>query len=323
MDSIYAQNLDPEDFEVICIDDASTDNTLEILHREQKVRLNLRVLHHETNKRQGGGRNTGMAAAEGNYLMFLDHDDIYLPNSLTEVVATLQKQHCLPDILMCDYITNTDSSKSLHYSSNSRQMMTGGQFMDTQQVPWVPWLCAFRTQFFRHHSRQFRECVLFEDTDFVLGCFARANSVFYSPIPLICYSVPGSRKGQTTSSNMIQLIDQRFQLLDAIKNDINDLSSSNDHINDIELSIKALSNHYIFAYRCVILEIWWRCCYLQRIALLKQHPIQYNRIPKGKNEIIAFAISYLPNTTNLLVSLIKPALYAMLYIRRIVKNRRK
>ncbi len=57
LDSIYSQGLDPEDFEVICVDDCSTDNSVEVLRGYCYAGAhpgNLRVVRHLVNKRQGG-----------------------------------------------------------------------------------------------------------------------------------------------------------------------------------------------------------------------------------------------------------------------------
>lgn len=55
IDSIYNQGLAPDEFEVICVDDCSTDATPRVLHELAALRPNLTVLRHNVNKRQGGG----------------------------------------------------------------------------------------------------------------------------------------------------------------------------------------------------------------------------------------------------------------------------
>lgn len=54
LDSIYSQHLDSTQFEVLCIDDCSTDNTAETITRYSKNKNNLRLISHSINKRQGG-----------------------------------------------------------------------------------------------------------------------------------------------------------------------------------------------------------------------------------------------------------------------------
>lgn len=65
LDSIWLQNVDKDLYEVICVDDCSTDNTREWLRKQQELHSNLHVVLHDVNKRQGGARNTGMRNALG------------------------------------------------------------------------------------------------------------------------------------------------------------------------------------------------------------------------------------------------------------------
>ncbi len=74
LDSLIAQNLD--DYEIIAVDDCSTDNSLDILREyERKNPEIIRVIHSEVNKHQGGAKNIGMKAALGEWIGFIDADD--------------------------------------------------------------------------------------------------------------------------------------------------------------------------------------------------------------------------------------------------------
>lgn len=71
LDSIEEQIAEDKRFEIIVVDDASTDNTLERLktHIEHNGLDNVRLLHHKKNKRQGGARNSALDIM-GGYLLF-------------------------------------------------------------------------------------------------------------------------------------------------------------------------------------------------------------------------------------------------------------
>ena len=75
MDSIFAVGLEEADFEVIAVDDCSTDNTLELLQEYSERHSNVKVLHQTVNKRQGAARNRAIAEADGEYIAFVDADD--------------------------------------------------------------------------------------------------------------------------------------------------------------------------------------------------------------------------------------------------------
>lgn len=70
LESLLNQDLD--NYEIICVNDASTDNTLGLLQEYERKYPNIRVISHECNKRQGGARNTGIKNARGRYIGFVD-----------------------------------------------------------------------------------------------------------------------------------------------------------------------------------------------------------------------------------------------------------
>lgn len=98
--SCIDENL--HDYEVIVVHNASTDRTGELIQRsiighEQRFR----IIENKKNEGLGEARNIGIKNAKGDYLMFLDGDDWYEPNALSDV-ATLLSKHT-PDVLVFNY----------------------------------------------------------------------------------------------------------------------------------------------------------------------------------------------------------------------------
>ena len=83
-------NQTHKDFELIVVDDCSTDNTEEVIKAFHDSHLC--YIRHDKNRRLPAARNTGMKAAQGKYLAFLDDDDEWLPDRLKlQVEAAEQK----------------------------------------------------------------------------------------------------------------------------------------------------------------------------------------------------------------------------------------
>lgn len=100
MDSLVNQTL--EDYEIIAVDDASTDNSLEILRSyEKRFPDRVRVLAHEVNKRQGGAKNTGLRAARGEWIGFIDSDDWVSADYYEKLLAKARETGA--DLVGCDY----------------------------------------------------------------------------------------------------------------------------------------------------------------------------------------------------------------------------
>jgi glycosyltransferase involved in cell wall biosynthesis len=85
LDSVFAQTF--QDFEVIAVDDASTDGSLALLRGVQDPRL--RIIALETNVGPGGAAQRGMDAALGEYIIRVDADDIMFPDRFAAQVAVL------------------------------------------------------------------------------------------------------------------------------------------------------------------------------------------------------------------------------------------
>jgi glycosyltransferase involved in cell wall biosynthesis len=87
IDSVLNQTF--EDFELIIVDDASTDSTEKVVNSYTDNRL--RFLQHEINKNGSAARNTGIKASEGDYIAFLDSDDEWHPEKLEKQIQQLNE----------------------------------------------------------------------------------------------------------------------------------------------------------------------------------------------------------------------------------------
>lgn len=92
MHTLVNQTIGIENLEIILVNDASTDNTLEkLLEWEKKYPDNVMVITYEENIRQGGARNVGMNYATSEYIGFVDSDD-YIQFDMYEVLYNKAKE---------------------------------------------------------------------------------------------------------------------------------------------------------------------------------------------------------------------------------------
>ena len=93
--SVFAQNYPY--IEIIAVNDGSTDNSLVVLQRHM---MDSGIIINQTNTGVAAARNNGITRAKGEYLAFLDCDDIFLPNKISSQVKYLQAhseaQICVP-----------------------------------------------------------------------------------------------------------------------------------------------------------------------------------------------------------------------------------
>ncbi len=90
-----------KDWELIVIDDASLDNTIEIVNRFIKKHSNIRLLQNKTNCGAAISRNRGIREAKGDLIAFLDADDLWKPDKLEKQVAFIKERKC--DVCFCSY----------------------------------------------------------------------------------------------------------------------------------------------------------------------------------------------------------------------------
>ncbi|MFF5977651.1 glycosyltransferase family 2 protein [Streptomyces olindensis] len=103
------------DFEFILVDDHSKDETPAILERAAEDLSDVaqvRYIRHEQNGGLATARNTGLDAAQGEYLTFLDGDDWLAPGYLTELVSAMDRLGC--DFVRTDHVQATARARSVH-----------------------------------------------------------------------------------------------------------------------------------------------------------------------------------------------------------------
>ncbi len=101
-----------EDFEFILVDDCSTDGTAEVLQRARKDVPGAKVIVHERNGGLATARNTGLDAASGEYLTFLDGDDWLAPGYFAQLVAAAERLDC--DFVRSDHVQVTGRTRTVH-----------------------------------------------------------------------------------------------------------------------------------------------------------------------------------------------------------------
>lgn len=98
LDRVFNQDVPEVEYEVICVNDGSPDNSREIVIEYQKKHKNLILIEHEHNKKLGAARNTGRSIARGKYIWNVDSDDYIATNCLKNILSQCEKNEL--DVLM-------------------------------------------------------------------------------------------------------------------------------------------------------------------------------------------------------------------------------
>lgn len=112
-----ALNQSYTNFEIIVVDNGSTDNTDDVINRLQQIDNRVRGVRLSENRRPAGGRNLGVQISNGEYIAFLDADDEWLPNKIETQLIAFQKRPKLGVVMTDGYIIHSPTVKKELYSS--------------------------------------------------------------------------------------------------------------------------------------------------------------------------------------------------------------
>lgn len=180
LESIYSLPIDEPFFEVIVVDDCSTDATVDLIKEYSVNHSNLILLCQEENHRQGAARNRGMAVAKGKYIVFVDSDDETAEGVALAIQMAEEKEL---DMVAMRYVKVSDTGtivKEVGLSYNRNSVFTGVQ-MQVDHPFWstAPWPYIYRKSFLEKVDYPFVEDMLFEDSDFVAVHLFQAKRMAY------------------------------------------------------------------------------------------------------------------------------------------------
>ncbi len=183
IDSILAQDFD--DYEVICVDDASTDHTSQIL-RQYGDRI--KVITNHRNLTAGGARNRGLAEASGKYIIFLDADDIYERNMLRKAYEKAVENDADVVIFREDkFVSGNNQFIDMHYPEKYVERLESRGFFSPRDIAGVffqlwngwAWNKLFRRELITENALYFQRIKSSNDGFFTHTVISLASRIGY------------------------------------------------------------------------------------------------------------------------------------------------
>ena len=184
LDSVINQSF--KDLEIICIDDKSTDNTLNILNEYALKDPRITVYPKDENKGIGDSRNISLTLAKGKYIFFLDSDDYIVPDAL-EKAYNISEEKSL-DILMFKMIHFYEDSEDyfkIRYTEMRylKKIVQDKVFNYKDVEEYLFYLCVnLQCKLFRRDlicDIRFPNEKIFEDTPFFIEAMLNAKRVYF------------------------------------------------------------------------------------------------------------------------------------------------
>ncbi len=253
LDSIFSQEFN--DYEVIVVNDGSTDETAALLEGYTSKHQNLHVLA-QSNQGMATARNRGLETAQGDYILFVDSDDELMPQALSELAPHLNGE----DIVgFGTRIHNEQTGTNIDFqlSTNDSKQYSGWDYFNLYRLKSTPvhfvciWQRVYRRGFLEENSLRFAEGLRrAEDDLFTTMVFLHAQRVKTIADCLYIYHV---RPGSITRSSDPKLDDDSWSVQQTLADTFIPMSGidktviyrvlASNYINHISVKGNTLTHH--------------------------------------------------------------------------------
>ena len=192
IESIFKQGLDEHDYEVIIVNDGSTDKSMELIDDIINQHENITVIN-QKNQGLSVARNNGIAAAKGEYILMPDSDDLFIKNSLKPIIEKATQTKV--DLILADYWAMTNSeiesiNLSIPVTNNVTFLEKTGEEMFYEYLKpnyYTVWRTLYKTDFLRQNQLFFVPGIYCQDKPFTHEVYLKAEKCLVVSWPIYIY----------------------------------------------------------------------------------------------------------------------------------------
>lgn len=176
---LEAQTFD--NWELLAVDDCSTDGSLRVLEKYKISDKRIRVIRHEKNLGVSEARNTGLSMAKGSYVWFADPDDKYEPDLLKRVQEVLVLSAMVPVVMFGHYEEWYKANGSFSHQVpvcepcsielSSKDIHNAALHFEETTAYGYPWNKVYSLDYLKKHDLYFKNVSYIEDIDFNIRVF--------------------------------------------------------------------------------------------------------------------------------------------------------
>lgn len=209
------------EFEIIIVDDGSTDHSMTIIENKFQ-KPNIKIIK-QKNKGLSSARNTGLKHAAGDYIWFVDSDDIIVPEGIEKLVENIHDE----DIIIGNYykLCENKSCNLNNTFEDDSLRISGKEALEKyylKKINTIVWRCIYKKSFLLKNNLIFFEGITYEDVQWTPRILFFATEVLLTNIPIYIYRIRDNSivtSGFSTKKcNDIILVSDS---LDIFKNDYN------------------------------------------------------------------------------------------------------
>lgn len=245
LESLITQEISNEEYEIVVINDGSTDNSRDIVNEYIEQYKNIRIISVE-NGGQSKARNIGIDNAQGEYLFFVDSDDYISRNSLKNVLNKSIKNKL--DMMFFDLKQVTDeSSADCEYDNNNiLEIKNGIEYFADNNVNNGPWHYLISSNFIKKNNLRFIEDKFCEDGMFLISSIFEAERVAYSKVDIYRYVMrSNSTTTQKNKDHLLKMVDDFMFAINYI-NDYYNKAINHNYSKKFIKRLESRRNSYIY-----------------------------------------------------------------------------
>lgn len=251
LDSLYNQQLNEDDFEILVIDDGSEDGSLALAQKYLSLHKNIYIYSQE-NQGVGAARNTGISLAKGEYIYFIDPDDYLLVGVLNTLIDYSNEYK--PDVLTFVSKINSESSESIvpKISTSVSKLFnikkqTGIEYIAKNNYKNEVWWYFINKSFLDSINLKFIHGKWMEDAIFTASLFLKAKSVIAIPLDTHRHvRVEGSAMTSKEPMHYLKVINDNANAAIVFNSIINNLEVNTDTHRSCILRLKARQQSFVF-----------------------------------------------------------------------------
>ena len=240
--SVFNQTY--KNIEIIIVDDCGIDNSMEIVEKIVSTyngEFCIKILHHNQNKGLSAARNTGIKKATGEYLFFLDSDDL-LPNDAIQNLVYQTTKHPNIDFVIGEIETTGAENRSYPLLSDTYLGSNEKILKDYLLFKWNVMACnkLIKREFIITNKLYFKEGLYHEDLDFSFRLALSANSMACSKTVTYLYLIRAN--SITTHKSLKNYNDNSW----IIRNNLDLLYQNKQKLSSFIISFYAIETIYAF-----------------------------------------------------------------------------
>lgn len=300
--SITDQKIPEGMYEILLINDGSTDKSLEVIQVISKKHPNVVKVFSQDNSGLGATRNKGINLAKGDYIWFVDSDD-YLENQLPKILKLLSNNAI--DVLALNYNVVDTNGNLLNTGvyrnpNNKKDTITGAEFYLYNYAKSYSCMFIFKRQIFSQNQLRFKERINMQDSEIFPKIMHYTKRLMFFNTPVYNYV---QHPNSFTNSNNPEVRFNYFKSIVEVKQSLYEFAQQNKISKDLYKGIALKQNAIDKTILDHILFFNYEKKWFKKIILYLKangaYPFKYKA--QGKFKYLKIALNTAPYTSKLII----------------------